>query len=73
MDEFIDFMSDYQRRKNNGEIIEINENQLNRWKNKIILAERERERLKAKNEEEFDQIQKVYIDSKLKLIGHEVP
>lgn len=65
-------MSDYQKRRNKGEAVELNENILNRWKNKIILAEKERERIKEKNDETFDQVQKVYLDSKLTIIPTEV-
>jgi len=74
LDEFIDFMSEYQKRKNNGERVEVNENALSRWKNKIILAEKERERIKEKNDAKYDQIQKLYLDSKLTLmeVDHQV-
>ena len=65
-------MSEYQKKKNNGEHVELNENILSRWKNKIILAEKERERIKEKNEEKFDQIQKLYLDSKLTLVKPQV-
>ena len=69
LDDFIDFMSEYQKKKNNGEHVELNENILSRWKNKIILAEKERERIKEKNEEKFDQIQKIEVNIFLNLIN----
>ena len=65
-------MTEYQKRKNNGESVNLSENVLSRWKNKIIMAEQERERIKEKNEETYDQIQKVYLDSKLTLFQPEV-
>ena len=65
-------MTEYQKRKNNGESVNLSANVLSRWKNKIIMAEQERERIKEKNEETYDQIQKVYLDSKLTLFQPEV-
>jgi len=65
-------MAEYQKKKNNGENFELSENVLSRWKNKIILAEKERERIKEKNDEKYDQIQKLYLDSKLTLLQPEV-
>ena len=65
-------MTEYQKRKNNGESVNLSANVLSRWKNKIIMAEQERERIKEKNEETYDQIQKVYLDSKLTLFHPEV-
>lgn len=72
LDEFIEFMTEYQKKRNNGETVELNENVLSRWKNKIILAEKERERIKEKNEAKYEQIQKLYLDSKLNLINPDV-
>lgn len=65
-------MAEYQKKRNNGESVELNENVLSRWKNKIILAEKERERIKEKNEAKYEQIQKLYLDSKLNLINPDV-
>ena len=72
LDDFVDFMTEYQKKKNNGESVNLSENVLSRWKNKIIMAEKERERIREKNEEKYDQIQKVYLDSKLTLFQPEV-
>lgn len=67
LDEFLDFMEDYHRDPNG-----VDPAQIERWKSKIEIAEKERKRTHKVNQKKLEDLNTLYVASDLKYLDVEV-